>query len=213
MPKEARITSLEHADLKQAVRRLVAEWVLDDEAADFRYGAEQEPPAYTALEPYLASLAVVNNGDDFAVLRWGAALGRLSGGDPTSQMLSTLPQPMRSHLRRVCVRASAWRAPAISAATWAIEGDIWRCVLVALPTETDGHTVRRLLAAVLYAPHPLFQTAAVTEGIGWPAAIPRGSVHGIKGFKPVAEARPTAAGWRRAAQAVRRLFPTGEARG
>lgn len=212
MPHEPGIPSLDHSELKQAVRRLVAEWVLADDPADFRPGVDPEASARKALDPYLASIAVVNNGDDFAVLTWGAAMSRLSGGDRANQMLSTLPQPMRSHLRRVCVRATAWRAPAMSAATWAIEGDIWRCVLVALPTESDGHTVKKLLAAVLYAPHPLFHAAAVAEGVGWPAAIPRGAVHGIRGMAPLVEERQPG-GWRRAAQVVRRLFPMGEARG
>jgi hypothetical protein len=204
-------TWLVDEDLKAAARCLVAGWF-----ASLRHFGGQaseilRPAAFGMLEPYLAEAAVIESGADFQFLEWGSAMSVLCGGNRLGQMLSTLPQPSRSHLRRVCVRAAASRSPALSRATWVLDGNIWRCTILALPTNGDDLTVKRLLVALLFAPHPIFASDGVPEGFGWPAAVPRGGVHGIRSVESAARS-PRPVSWRTAASAVRRLLVRSETR-
>ena len=196
---------LEDFDLKAAVRCIVAAWFARFERAGGQMHNSLAPQEFGMLEPYLAEATVVDHGADFAFSTWGAALGTLCGGSHFGDRLSSLPQPSRSHLRRVCVRAAASRSPAMSRATWALDGEIWRCVLLALPTGGDDLSVKHVLLALLFAPHPAFADEAAPEGFGWPPAILKGSVHGIGGSETANPPHPKST-LRMAALAFRRLL-------
>src|SRR5215510_6416838 len=143
---DAPVTWLEDSDLRPAMRCLVKAWFADEPARPAM--TDLEPACFGMLEPYLAEAAVLERGGDFLFQRWGAALGVLCGGDHLGHRLSVLPQPARSHLRRVSVRAAASRSPAVSTSTWVVEGEIWRCVMLALPSGGDEFAVSRLLVAL-----------------------------------------------------------------
>lgn len=111
---------------------------------------------FGAFEANLAEVIVIDHGADFVISRWGAEIGMLCGGHQRSRCLSELPQPSRSQLRRICVRAMAARGPTAESAIWAVHGGIWECVMLALPVGGAEDGVSRLLIALLFAPHPLF---------------------------------------------------------
>jgi hypothetical protein len=111
---------------------------------------------YGAFQANLAEVIVIDHGADFFISRWGAEIGMLCGGDQRNRRLSTLPQPSRGQLRRMCVRAMTSRAPAAESAIWAVHGSIWECVMLALPAAGTEAGVSRLLIALLFVPHPLF---------------------------------------------------------
>lgn len=172
--------SLGERDVRAAVRHLVAAWatkygtLTTDDELHFQFSDQ------AWINPYLAEAAVIRRGDDFVLEQWGTALNRLCGGHQLGKRISTLPQPARSHLRRICVRATLSNAPALSRATWALEGMIWRCTILAVPTSGDEMSATRLLVALLYEPHPAFLNDTAPEGLGWPAAIPRAGVHAFR---------------------------------
>lgn len=106
---------------------------------------------FGAFQANFAEVLVLDHGADFLVSRWGAEIGMLCGGNQRNRRLSALPQPSRSQLRRICVRAMTSRLPAAESATWAVHGAIWECVMLALPGGVSS-----LLVVLLFAPHPLF---------------------------------------------------------
>jgi hypothetical protein len=121
--------------------------------------AHAELSEFGALEPNLAEAIVIDHGADFMFPKWGTALGTLCGGNHRGHLLSALPQPSRGQLRRVCVRATATQMPEAEQATWAVDGRIWQCAMLALPTAGSELAATRLLVALLFAPHPLFANA------------------------------------------------------
>jgi hypothetical protein len=112
---------------------------------------------FGAFQANLAEVIVLDHGADFLISRWGAEIGMLCGGDQRGRLLSGLPQPSRSQLRRICVRAMTSRAPIADSAIWAFRGGIWECVMLALPTAGRENGVSNLLVALLFAPHPMFE--------------------------------------------------------
>src|SRR5690349_7498597 len=112
------VASLADGDLRAATRCLVASWFARFGNPSEEADEDLEPTSFGALEPYLAVANVLDGGVDFLFIVWGLAMSALCGGNRLGQRLSVLPQPSRSHLRRVCVRAAASRSPAISGATW-----------------------------------------------------------------------------------------------
>lgn len=155
---------LRSSDLGVASRWVAAKW-LDG----FRRGTDGasgsvELAQFGVLEPYLAEAIVLERGADFVFAKWGAALGTLCGGDRSGHKLSALPQPSRGQLRRVCVRAAAEQLPQARHATWALDGRIWQCAMLALPTAGDELSATRLLVALFFAPHPMFAAQPVPRG-------------------------------------------------
>ncbi|MBZ9742216.1 MULTISPECIES: hypothetical protein [unclassified Mesorhizobium] len=195
---------LEDCDLKVAVRSIVEAWAARFELTTGRTESNFSPNDFGVLEPYLAEAILIEHGADFVFSKWGAALDIVCGGARLADRLSALPQPSRSHLRRVCVRAAATRMPAISRATWALDGEIWRCAIMALPTRGDDFSVKRLLVALLYAPYPFVADGNIPEGFGWPPSVPRGSVHVLANGLPVLPRRTSPL--RGIALALRRLL-------
>jgi hypothetical protein len=109
-----------------------------------------------AFEANLAEAVVLDHDADFLFLRWGAEIGTLCVGDHRGHRLSALPQPSRGQLLRVCARATA--SPRADygggdlGSTWA-DG---RARFLALPTSSCWFAVTPALAALLFAPHPMF---------------------------------------------------------
>jgi len=118
---------------------------------------------FGAFEPNLAEAIVLDHGSDFVFPKWGAALNTLCGGDHRGHRLSVLPQPSRGQLRRLCVRATVAQAPAADEATWIVDGQIWQCAMLAMPTAGDELAATRLLVAVLFVPHPIFAAQVVPD--------------------------------------------------
>jgi hypothetical protein len=144
------------AGLQKASSWIAAKW-LDRLAGNSFQGTEStELTEFGAFEANLAEAVVLDHGADFLFLQWGAEIGMLRGGDHRGHRLSTLPQPSRGQLRRVCVRATASRAPIMEEAIWRVRGRIFECAILALPTAGCEFTETRLLAALLFAPHPMF---------------------------------------------------------
>jgi hypothetical protein len=199
------VVGMAKGDLRAATRSLVAKWFAE-RSRTIGYPDEALRPAdFGTLEPYLAEAAIVERGTDFLFLEWGAAMDVLCGGNRLGHMLSALPQPSRGYLRRVCVRAAASRSPAVSRATWVLGGDIWRCVIIALPTDVDvDFGVRRLVVALLFTPYPPLAWDRLPEGFGWPAAVLRGGVHRIGAAQPDIVRRPS--NWRKMTSIVQRFF-------
>jgi hypothetical protein len=139
--------------------RIAAKWFDQFACGSGHAGGRAELREFGTLEPNLAEAIVLDQGADFVFPKWGAALGMLCGGDHRGHRLSTFPQPSRSQLRRVCVRATAAQAPEAEQATWAVDGRIWQCAMLALPTAGSELAATRLLVALLFAPHPLFANA------------------------------------------------------
>jgi hypothetical protein len=144
------------AGLLKASSWIVAKW-LDRLAANSYRGTERtELAEFGAFEANLAEAVVLDHGADFLFLQWGAEIGMLCGGNHRGHRLSALPQPSRGQLRRVCVRATASHAPIVEEAIWGVHGRIRECAILALPTAGCGVAVTRLLAVLLFAPHPMF---------------------------------------------------------
>jgi len=118
---------------------------------------------FGAFEANLAEAVVLDQGADYVFSRWGAALGTICGGDHRGHRLSTLPQPSRGQLRRVCVRATAAQVPEAQQATWIVDGRIWQCAMLALPTAGNELAATRLVVALLFAPHPVFSGARIPD--------------------------------------------------
>jgi hypothetical protein len=118
---------------------------------------------YGAFEGNLAEAIVLDHGADFLFAKWGAEMGILCGGDHRGHRLSTLPQPSRSQLRRVCVRAMAGRAPVLKETIWAVDGQIWECVILGLPIAGSNSSPTRILLALLFAPHPMLDGPAIQD--------------------------------------------------
>ncbi len=180
---------LDDSDLKPASRFIMHTWASSFDWAAGRTNRALLPHEFGLLEPYLAEAAVADHGADFVFSQWGRALDMLCGGKRCGHRLSAFPQPSRSHLRRVSVRAAATRMPAVSRETWALEGNIWRCRIMALPTDGNDFSVTRLLLALLFAPHPIVAHSAVPEGNGSPAATGRGNGHGTEVQRPASAIR------------------------
>jgi hypothetical protein len=111
---------------------------------------------FGAFEANLAEATVLDHGAEFVLEKWGAEIGMLCGGEHRGDRLSNLPQPSRSQLRRVCVRAMASRAPVVQEAIWVVHGRIWECTIMALPVASDRFALSRILIALLFAPHANF---------------------------------------------------------
>ncbi|WJI40627.1 MULTISPECIES: hypothetical protein [Mesorhizobium] len=174
---QAAAICLRDSDIQAATRCLVTDWFTRSNCVG---PAENlEPERFGLLSPYLAKAAVLENGDDFLFVRWGQAMSLLCGGDRCGDRLSTLSQPSRSHLRRVCVRALSSRSPALNRATWVLDGEVWHCTLLAMPAQSDRPSVSSLVIALIFAPHPMFADKIVPEGFGWPAAVVRGGIHKV----------------------------------
>lgn len=195
---ETLVSWLDDSDLKAAARSVVVNWFTSLERGADEPSCGLDPASFGTLESYVAEAVVVDHGADFLFPKWGAAMSLLCGGDRLGHRLSSFPQPSRSHLRRVCVRAAASKSPTMSRATWALDGQIWRCTMIALPTACDSLSATRLLVALLYAPHPLFADKAAPEGPGWPAAVLRGGAHSILPASAPASSRPIST-WKAAA--------------
>jgi hypothetical protein len=127
---------------------------------------------FGAFQANLAEVIVLDHGADFLVSRWGAEIGMLCGGNQRNRRLSALPQPSRGQLRRICVRAMASRLPAAESAIWAVRGGIWECVMLALPTAGTEDGVSSLLIALLFAPHPLFDSPFQPDDAAFAIATP-----------------------------------------
>jgi hypothetical protein len=142
---------------------VAAKWFEQFSCSDGRAGGSVELAEFGAFEPNLAEAIVLDHGFDFVFPKWGAALSTLCGGDHRGHRLSALPQPSRGQLRRVCVRATAAQAPVADQATWIVDGQIWQCAMLAMPTAGD-ESVTRLLVALLSVPHPIFAAQFVLSG-------------------------------------------------
>ncbi|WGD50227.1 hypothetical protein QA641_32130 [Bradyrhizobium sp. CB1650] len=118
--------------------------------------AETDLAEFGAFQANLAEVIALDRGADFLVSRWGAEIGMLCGGNQRNRRLSTLPQPSRGQLRRICVRAMTSRTLAAESAVWAVRGGIWECLMLALPAADTEDGISSLLIALLFAPHPLF---------------------------------------------------------
>ena len=116
---------------------------------------------FGGFEANMAEAVVIDQGADFVFPKWGAALSTVCGGDHRGHRLSSLPQPSRGQLRRVCVRATSGQVPEAEQVTWVVDGRIWQCALLALPTAGNELSATRLLVALLYVPHPLFADAII----------------------------------------------------
>jgi hypothetical protein len=147
---------LERLELRAASMWVAAKWFEQFVGGDGRAGGSAKLAEFGAFEPNLAEVIVLDHGFDFVFPTWGVALNTLCGGDHRGHRLSMLPQPSRGQLRRVCVRAAAAQAPVADQATWVVDGQIWQCAMLAMPTAGDEFSATRLLVALLFAPHPIF---------------------------------------------------------
>lgn len=155
---------LRSGDLGAASRWVAAKWLDGFGRGSDDASGNVELSQFGVLEPYIAEAVVLERGVDFVFAKWGAALGALCGGDRSRHRLSTLPQPSRGQLRRLCVRAAAEQLPQARHATWALDGRVWECAMLALPTAGDELSATRLLVALFFAPHPMFAAAPLPRG-------------------------------------------------
>jgi hypothetical protein len=140
---------------------IAAKWFDRFVCGSGRPTSTQDLAEFGALEDNIAEAVVLDQGADFVFPKWGAALGELCGGDHRGHRLSALPQPSRGQLRRVCVRATAAQVPKAEQATWVVDGRIWQCAMLALPTAGNELAATRLLVALLFVPHPMFADAVI----------------------------------------------------
>jgi hypothetical protein len=156
--------------LREASMWIIAKWFEQFMRGTTHATGSIELVEFGAFEPNLAEAIVLDQGDDFVFSKWGAALGKLCGGDHRGHRLSVLPQPSRGQLRRICVRAAAAQVPKASRATWAVDGQIWQCAMLALPTAGNELSATRLLLALLFEPHPMFTASIRYDGERHPGA-------------------------------------------
>jgi hypothetical protein len=158
-------------ELREASMWVATKWYEQFVCSDGHAGGSAELAEFGAFEPNLAEAIVLDHGSDFVFPKWGAALNTLCGGDHRGHRLSALPQPSRGQLRRVCVRATAAQVPVADQATWVVDGQIWQCAMLAIPTAGDEFSATRLLVALLFAPHPIFASQFVLSGAGHEAPL------------------------------------------
>ena len=162
---------LERSELLEASMWVAARWFDRFVCGSARPTGCADFPEFGALEANIAEAVVLDQGADFVFPKWGAALGTVCAGDHRGHRLSALPQPSRGQLRRVCVRATSAQVPEAEQATWVVDGRIWQCALLALPTAGNELSATRLLVALLFVPHPMFADAIIPNaGEGRPAA-------------------------------------------
>jgi hypothetical protein len=162
--RQPALRRLNSFELREASMWVAAKWFEQFSCGDSRAVGSVELAKFGAFEPNLAEAIVLDHGSDFVFPKWGAALSTLCGGDHRGHRLSALPQPSRGQLRRVCVRATAAQMPAANQATWVVDGRIWQCATLAMPTAGDEFSVTRLIVALLFAPHPIFAAQLVLSG-------------------------------------------------
>ena len=163
--RQAALRRLDGFELREASMWVASKWLKQFSCNDGRAVGHVDLAEFGAFEANLAEAIVLNHGSDFVFPKWGAALSTLCGGDHRGHRLSAFPQPSRSQLRRVCVRATAAQMPTADQATWVVGGRIWQCTMLAMPTAGDEFAATRLLVALLFAPHPIFASQLVlSEG-------------------------------------------------
>ena len=150
---------------------VAAKWFEQFVCGEGRAGGSAKLAEFGAFEPNLAEAIVLDHGFDFVFAKWGAALSTLCGGDHRGHRLSVLPQPSRGQVRRICVRATTTYAPVADQAIWVVDGQIWQCAMLAMPSAGDEFSVTRLLVALLSAPHPIFAASFVPCGAGHEASL------------------------------------------
>ena len=152
---------LERSELMEASMWIAAKWFDRFVCGSDRPASSPDLAEFRAFEANIAEAVVIDQGADFVFPKWGAALDTLCGGDRRGHRLSAFPQPSRGQLRRVCVRATAAQVPEAEQATWVVDGRIWQCAILALPTAGNELSATRLLVALLFVPHPMFADAII----------------------------------------------------
>jgi hypothetical protein len=179
-PYSQRPRKLERPELLEASTWIAVKWFDRFVCGSGRPTGSPDLAEFGAFEANIAEAVVLDQGADFVFPKWGAALGALCGGDHRGHRLSALPQPSRGQLRRVCVRATAAQVPEAEQATWVVDGRIWQCAMLALPTAGNELSATRLLVALLFAPHPIFADAVIPNPRGGrPAATATLTSHTI----------------------------------
>jgi hypothetical protein len=169
--RQPALRRLNSFELREASMWVAAKWFEQFVCSDDRAGGSAKLAEFGAFEPNLAEAIVLDHGFDFVFPKWGAALNTLCGGDHRGHRLSVLPQPSRGQLRRICVQATAAQAPVADKAIWVVDGQIWQCGMLAMPTAGDEFSATRLLVALLFAPHPIFAASFVPSGAGHEAPL------------------------------------------
>jgi hypothetical protein len=159
--RQAAMQRLERSELQEASTWIASKWFERFVCGSARAADSADLSAFGGFEANIAEAVVIDQGADFVFPKWGAALGTVCGGDHRGHRLSALPQPSRGQLRRVCVRATSAQVPEAERATWVVDGRIWQCALLALPTAGNELSATRLLVALLFVPHPLFADAII----------------------------------------------------
>jgi hypothetical protein len=152
---------LERSELREASMWIAAKWFERFVCGSARSAEGADLAVFGGFAANIAEAVVIDQGADFVFPKWGAALSTVCGGDHRGHRLSALPQPSRGQLRRVCVRATSAQVPEAEQATWVVDGRIWQCALLALPTAGNELSATRLLVALLSVPHPLFADAII----------------------------------------------------
>ena len=76
--------------------------------------------------------------------------------------LDELEPDDREAIDRVYAVARA-EVPEAEQATWVVDGRIWQCAMLALPTAGNELSATRLLVALLFVPHPLFSGTVILD--------------------------------------------------
>jgi hypothetical protein len=159
--RQASPQGLDRSGLVEASTWIASKWFEQFVSGSARGAEDADLAAFGGFEANIAEAIVIDQGADFVFPKWGAALATVCGGDHRGHLLSALPQPSRGQLRRVCVRATSAQIPEAEQATWVVDGRIWQCALLALPTAGNELSATRLLVALLFVPHPLFADAII----------------------------------------------------
>lgn len=152
---------LDRSELLEASMWIAARWFDRFVSGSGGPAASPDLTEFGTFEVNIAEVVVLDQGGDFVFPKWGAALSTLCGGNRRGHRLSAFPQPSRGQLRRVCVRATAGQVPEAEQATWVVDGRIWQCAMLALPTAGNELSATRLLVALLFVPHPMFVDAVI----------------------------------------------------
>jgi hypothetical protein len=152
---------LERSELLEASTWIASKWFERFVCGSAHSAEGTDLAVFGGFAANIAEAVVIDQGADFVFPKWGAALSTVCGGDHRGHRLSALPQPSRGQLRRVCVRATSAQVPEAEQATWVVDGRIWQCALLALPTVGNELSATRLLVALLFVPHPLFVDAII----------------------------------------------------